>query len=131
MIHDDASDGDSTSAAGPVDEACLRDLAQDLGGDLEELHALVTIYLDQSATRVKSARSAWAGGDAKGLQYVLHDLKSSSAMFGVFHVSRLAAGLENAIRHGDVLEKDIRALETAFSEAAVALPAACARLSPA
>jgi HPt (histidine-containing phosphotransfer) domain-containing protein len=130
VIHDDVSDRDSAGDAGPVDETCLRDLAQDLGGDLDELNALITIYLEQSTTRVKSARSAWTGGDAKGLQYVLHDLKSSSAMFGVSRVSRLAAALELSSRNGAVVEHDIRALETAFSDAAAVLPMACARLSP-
>ncbi len=128
VTHDDSHDGISASDNGCVDESCLRQLVEDLGGDFEELNALVTIYLDQGASRVQSAVASWTRGDIKGLQYVLHDLKSSSAMFGVFGVSRIAAGLEASIRDGQVLETDIRALEAAFAASVSALPSACARL---
>lgn len=83
-----------------VDEAVLRALLDDMGGDAEVVKELVQSYLEEAPRLLAEARTALAAGDAATVQRAVHTLKSTSATFGAMALSEASKGIEQSARTG-------------------------------
>ena len=99
-----------------VDEAVLRALLDDMGGDVEVVKELVQSYLEEAPRLLAEARTALTAGDAPTLQRAVHTLKSTSATFGALALAESSKAIEQAARAG-VLPKvaQLADLETQFA----------------
>jgi HPt (histidine-containing phosphotransfer) domain-containing protein len=89
------------SAGGPaVDEAVLRALLEDMGGDAEVVKELIQSYLEEAPRLLAQARHALGVGDAATLQRAVHTLKSTSATFGALALAEASKQLEQGARDG-------------------------------
>ncbi|HEX2066976.1 MAG TPA: Hpt domain-containing protein [Candidatus Thermoplasmatota archaeon] len=105
-----------------VDEATLRALLDDLGGDAEVVKELVQSYLEEAPRLLAEARVALAAGDAAALQRAAHTLKSTSATFGALELAESSQAIEQAARAGEVpAAAALAALEAQFQAAKAAL----------
>ncbi|MEA3203382.1 MAG: hypothetical protein QOI63_1057 [Thermoplasmata archaeon] len=83
-----------------VDEAVLRALLDDMGGDVEVVKELVQSYLGEAPRLLAEARQALAAADALTLQRAAHTLKSTSATFGALQLAEASKAIEQAARGG-------------------------------
>ncbi|HKA44296.1 MAG TPA: Hpt domain-containing protein [Burkholderiales bacterium] len=63
------------------------------------LRKVIELYLAESRTLLDSLRFAASAGDAPGLQWAAHTLKSSSANLGAVELARQCGELETAARN--------------------------------
>ncbi|HEX2066618.1 MAG TPA: Hpt domain-containing protein [Candidatus Thermoplasmatota archaeon] len=105
-----------------VDEATLRALLDDMGGDAEVVKELVQSYLEEAPRLLAEARVALAAGDAAALQRAVHTLKSTSATFGALQLAEASRAVEQGVRAGEMpAAAALAALETQFQAARAAL----------
>jgi HPt (histidine-containing phosphotransfer) domain-containing protein len=83
-----------------VDEGVLRQLVDDMGGDMEVVRELLQSFLEEAPKLLAEGRQAAAAGDAPALQRAFHTLKSTSATFGAMELSAAAKAIEHAARGG-------------------------------
>jgi HPt (histidine-containing phosphotransfer) domain-containing protein len=83
-----------------VEEAVLRALLDDMGGDAEVVKELVQSYLDEAPRLLAEARAGLAKPDAAVVQRAIHTLKSTSATFGAMALAEASKGIEQAARTG-------------------------------
>jgi CheY-like chemotaxis protein len=96
-----------------VDLEALERLREQLG-DNRSVRKLVARYLAELPARVRSIRTAAAGGDAEGLKLAAHTLRSTSILLGAETLAALCLELEAWARLGKTkgIEKKIAPLET-------------------
>jgi HPt (histidine-containing phosphotransfer) domain-containing protein len=101
-----------------IEEAILRGLIDDMGGEMEVVKELIQSYLEEAPKLLAEARSALGAKDAPGVQRAVHTLKSTSATFGAMSLSVLSKEVEQAAR-GGVLPSDdqMAGLEAGFASA--------------
>ena len=77
---------------------------RELGGedDPELFNELITIFLDDTPTRITEILAAMEEGDAKRLEHAAHALKSSAANLGAMKLSELFRELEYAGKGDDL-----------------------------
>lgn len=85
-----------------VDEGTLRQLIDDMGGDMEVVRELMQSFLEEAPKLIAEGRQAAAASDAATLQRALHTLKSTSATFGALPLSAAAKAIEQAARAGAI-----------------------------
>ncbi len=84
-----------------IDPGALQGL-RELGGEEDPglLLDLITMFLDDAATRVQALEEAWERGDLEGVSRSAHTLKSSSASIGALPFSSVCKQIEKAARTG-------------------------------
>jgi HPt (histidine-containing phosphotransfer) domain-containing protein len=83
-----------------VDEAVLRALLDDMGGDVEVVKELVQSYLEEAPRLLAEARDALAKADVATVQRAAHTLKSTSATFGALALAESSKAIEHTARAG-------------------------------
>ena len=106
---EDAADGGAQSLASssgqrePVaflDVAVLEQLRElERRGRVNALGRIIDAYLEQSRNLIDQLREAITSGEAPGIQFAAHTLKSSSANVGASKLSALCKGLEDLGRN--------------------------------
>jgi signal transduction histidine kinase/DNA-binding response OmpR family regulator len=109
--------GSGTRAALSVlDAQALGQLRLLTEGEPGVLAGLIADHLSNSLALVEEMRSSLAANDSPTLERAAHSLKSSTAMFGAMRLSKLAAELEEASKHGIApqAEEVLRHLEAEY-----------------
>jgi two-component system, sensor histidine kinase and response regulator len=81
-----------------VDRALIQDLLDDAGRDA----GLVSMFLEESLTRVERLRGAIESGDGAEVAGIAHSVKGSAASFGATRMATLASEIE----HGAERDRD-------------------------
>jgi PAS domain S-box-containing protein len=99
----------------PIDEGVFESVVSlaALEGGEDTLVTLVSGFLSSSERLIAELVSAVELGDAPALELAAHSLKSSAAMFGALHLSRLCADLEALAESSAALSLVARAAEIA------------------
>ena len=87
----------------------LQRLADDLGED--KLNQIVSIYLEDSARRIRRIREACPSREIAVIAHEAHALKSSSADLGLVKLADLLAKMEDAARREDRVDVFVLLLE--------------------
>lgn len=82
-----------------LDEAVLRQLAEDLGAD--GVRTLVPKFIAETRTRCARLETHIAAGDTASAYRDAHSLKSAARTYGAAALGDAAAALEEAIGTGD------------------------------
>ncbi|MEA3191099.1 MAG: histidine phosphotransfer protein HptB [Thermoplasmata archaeon] len=85
-----------------IDEATLRQLIDDMGGDMEVVRELMQSFLEEAPKLIAEGRQAAGANDAPTLQRALHTLKSTAATFGALQLSTASKNIEHAARAGTI-----------------------------
>lgn len=109
-----------------------RDLLERVGGDLEFLNEIATMFLDECPRMLQEIRTACVRGDAEALQHAAHTLKGCVANFGAGPAREAALKLEMIGRAGDLTPapvacNDLESELARFTEALSALSRSSAR----
>ena|SRR5205085_10101653 len=88
------------SAPAGIDETPLDRLRE--AGGVEFERKIVRLFLEHVPVRLESARGAAASGDADGVRFHAHSLKSSAAQLGAIRMSELCKEAERRGAEGDV-----------------------------
>ena len=91
------------SAEGVFDQATFLASA---GGDLDLLHELAQLFLDDCPQRLSALRDALARRDRSALESAAHTLKGSAGYIGAAEVFAAAAEVEAIARCGDLADAD-------------------------
>lgn len=83
-----------------IQEAVLRGLLNDMGGDVEVIKELIQSYLAEAPRLLAEAKAALAAGDTPTFQRAVHTLKSTSATFGAMELAEASKAMEEAARSG-------------------------------
>jgi len=83
-----------------IDEAILRGLLDDMGGDMEVIKELIQSYLEEAPRLLAEDKTALAAKDAPTLQRAVHTLKSTSATFGAMELSEASKAIEAPAKTG-------------------------------
>jgi HPt (histidine-containing phosphotransfer) domain-containing protein len=109
-----------------VDEAALRKLMEDLGGQREIMEELFQTFFAEVPRTLGAMQQAARTGDARELNRAAHSLKSTSGTFGARQMSALCRALEAATNHhampADAVEQASR-IEREWQQVRAALEA--------
>lgn len=96
---------------------------ENLGGDLDLFHQIITIFLDDTPPKIEALQQALAARDAAQLHTLGHTLKGSIANFGAPRATEAARALENAAKLGDLAHapQQVQELMAATEELCTAL----------
>jgi HPt (histidine-containing phosphotransfer) domain-containing protein len=95
-----------------LDPAALEAIRElDAGNAAGLFGQVVAIYLEASPALVRQIEMGLSAGDASGVQFAAHTLKSSSANLGARRLAQLCAALEQAARGGALPDGTGRAAE--------------------
>ena len=115
-----------------LDPVAIADLRSTVDDDMEALADLVQTYFDSAPPLLRSLVEAARNGDAGGVGFAAHTLKSSSAVVGATRMVRACALLEEQGRAGfleGALERALQ-VEAMYEPVRAALLALCGEALP-
>lgn len=109
------------------------ELLERVGGDMDFLQEIATMFVDECPRMVDEIRNACARGDAGGLQHAAHTLKGCVANFGAGPAREAAYRLEKIGSSGDLSPApsacaDLESELARFMDALSALSQSCSTL---
>ncbi len=84
----------------PVDMSVIESLKE--LGDVELVHELVEIFMEDTPPRLEELSKACLEGDAQRIESLAHSLKSSCANLGATYLSEICRELESQGREGEL-----------------------------
>lgn len=74
----------------------MQDAAERMGLDLDDLQEMIVEVLDDCQTKSKALQEAVSAGDAVKIKAIAHDIKGSTANYGLPDTSNLALKIEKS-----------------------------------
>ena len=117
----------------PVFDVSVIDRLVELFGDRASARQLIEIFLQESPQLADSVAQGLADGDAEASRMAAHSLKSSAASVGALRLSAVSAGIEGALRSGEIgaARGELTQLQAELDQALDALAAEVIRLADA
>lgn len=90
-----------------IDKETLMELCVDLDEDEELIQEMVSLFLDDAAAQLVTARQVLANQDSVGLGRIAHTLKGSSSYYGAKRLAKPCRELEENCEHGNLAVADV------------------------